>query len=429
MKPRLLKALNVNDRDLLSPAQYRDFIEVQNVQSAVAVQDALRSAHSRYADLFLIDVDMQHTRVPKGLQWGDDVFRLYGPILALPFLDSTGVSAFFPYSSFWGETSVSNNGFVLVAVSILLSQMYGRPFSLSDVQRHISSSVSDERSLVKEAETALLRCLELFRSRLDADDRVQFVDVEPLIERLQDLEASANAERKWPLSLPLTDAEGVLGVDIVVPPHVNESVQLGSLFADSLGFKAPQTPADLTLIFDTLERWKGRSVSRWGDTLYKSVVGALNKCGTRTPLNKAASTTAFVKRGGSAYQVIRLAMEFAWVRAWRDEPQQKRRTTRVHEILGLENPRTGRVDKNAGNRYKRFLGTSSSKKVDVSAEPWRAPFWATYAGVSDAYKLDTNASGTLTPFERSMCIKYAVDELDWDALGNASEQPYPLWMT
>jgi hypothetical protein len=119
-------------------------------------------------------------------------------------------------------------------------------------------------------------------------------------------------------------------------------------------------------------------------------------------------------------------MEFAWVKAWYEAAQDSTMLSasrtrkpklidRVHLLLCLGN--------HPSTKYKRLL-TGDGQKV-IQDIPARLPFKNTYQGVNDAYQLDKDEPSALNTIEKSLCLQYAKEELDWDG----SNPPYPRWMT
>jgi hypothetical protein len=461
---RQLVVLNVNDdpHAELKQSSYANFLDVENANSVETVQQMLHERGGRSADVFLVDIDMEKTAIPAGLEWGHPRFRAYGPLLALPFI-GRGAAAFVPYSGYWGNSAVTNNGFVRVALSLLLTRIFDRPFSLEDVGTYIRESTTEigstilQTSLVQEAGVALTQALEQYRRRLEADENVQFVDVDVTYKRLRDLENQAFLESKgWPLRVPFVDSEGALYLDIRYGASRRDCIQLGSLFADMLSFRAPADQSALTPIYDTLERWKAKSVTARGETLYECVTGILARCQEGVPILSAIKEQSDVVESFNRHQVIRLAMALAWTEAWHvGGLNAQRRTAYVHELLGLGTSGPDEGDARAvtaesrhrgqkrippakeqkrafpTTQYNRLLGKVLKNRIEVSDEPFRTPLRQNYASVAEAYGLnDYEDVGRLTHQEKQECIRYAVEELEWDpsAAGTEPWRPYPRWL-
>src|SRR5690242_18202145 len=64
-------------------------------------------------DLFLIDVDMRdNTTDHEDYDFGDGSAgrKPYGPVLALPYMTVRPTTQFVPYSLYWGDPTVHDNG-------------------------------------------------------------------------------------------------------------------------------------------------------------------------------------------------------------------------------------------------------------------------------------------------------------------------------
>lgn len=462
---RRLGVLNVNDdpQAELPTSEYGEFLDIHNVNSVEAVHELLHEHLARSVDLFLIDIDMEKSFIPEGLIWGTPAFRPYGPLLALPFIGQSS-AVFTPYSGFWGNVAVTDNGFVRVALSLLLTQIHGEPFSLEDVGRYIAKSLAPRdvndgtTSLVQEAGIALETALGQYRKRLTDDNRIQLVDIDRTYSRLAEIDEAAVAANAWPLSVPFADSAGVVDVDVRFGATRRERIQLSSLFADVLSFRPPDSPEVLAPIYEKLREWKAKSVTVLGETLYESVVrGVLARCAKGVAVEKAVEECEFVRAGGNRYQVRRMAMALAWTEAWHQEYQSRpqQRTALVHELLGLRRARKGRARKSAlgsersatspraksakskksrddsSNRYKRLLGKVLKKAVAIIDEPFRAPLRRKYDNVAEAYGLNSlEDPGCLSFQEKCDCQRYAQEELGWDpsALVGKHRKPYPRWM-
>jgi hypothetical protein len=424
---RPLVVLNVNDKEELPPSDYNGLFRIENAKSIARVQKILRANRSRATDLFLIDIDMEAGGHADGLQWGHPVFRAYGPLLALPFLNGRTAAAFVPYSGFWGNPGVTENGFVRVALALLLSHIHDKPFTLTDVGDYVQEAIAateTDAGLLQAAVHALTRALDIYRQQIESDPRIQLVDIDRTIARLKDLDEHAFETDSWPIAVPFRDGAGSVGVDLCYADGSRDSIQVASLFADLLGFAPPADSEAMEPLYTQLKRWKDLSVTCHGATLYETVLEVLDRGIDGVRADCAADESEFVKGGGNRYLLIRLAMEFAWLDAWCHEPNPKKRIEHVHRLLGLAN------NKNRSVVYKRFLGVSERNTVTPSAEQWRTPLKQRIdpKSTNDAYSLDTNDVGTLGPVEKQLCIQYAVERLDWQPSRNLMDPPYPRWL-
>jgi hypothetical protein len=428
-QPRRLVIFNINDRrGQLVLEKGQNFLTVKEVNSYIAAQKLLitsdQSGGGRGGDLFLIDVDFGESDYPKDLEWGvpEDIAP-FGPLLALPFL-SKEVCVFVPYSNYWGVKGVKMNGFVRVAMSLLLAATKREYFTLDEVGEVLESGT--EGDLSQSAKLALEKALKLFRKTLEHSDHIQLLDIEKTYNRLVDLEQAA-FDQGASIAVPFCDAEGTLSVNFSYPPYHFDSIELSSLFADVLDFWPPADQGALTDIFAVLERWKRLSIETDGDTLANTVRSVLEEC-ERFPLPKAIGQVLPAGSSLSEFAVKRIAMEFAWVQAWyqeltsyagEDDAERPSLIKRVHTILGLSELN------NPAIKYRRLLADTSGDTNTVSEEPWRTKFKLVYSNTNDAYQLDANEPSAISPLERAMCIQYAQDVLDWDG----SNPQYPRWMT
>src|SRR6267378_3423206 len=69
---RTLVVLNVNDdpQAQLEIAVYSAFLDIENANSVETVQQMLHQRGNRGADIFLVDIDMEKTAIPRDLDWG-----------------------------------------------------------------------------------------------------------------------------------------------------------------------------------------------------------------------------------------------------------------------------------------------------------------------------------------------------------------------
>ena len=432
--PRKLLVLNVNDlHNQISVQNNQDFVIIKNINSYKAAQglllDSILTGTEHSGDLFLIDVNFQQSEFPRGLQWGSSsTIRPFGPLLALPFVGRE-ICTFVPYSNYWGDSDVSKNGYVLISMSLLLA-LEQQDYVTMDEVREIIEAVGTKGELRNTAQLALNDAMNKFRRNLEQSDRIQLVDVDRTRRRLEALELTYfDLGQKIPV--PFQDAEGVLSIDFAYPPYHSDSIELSSLFADVLEFQPPSESNSLTGIYEVLERWKQKSAEVEDSTLPEAAKRVLEMCEDEgKPIREALTSVAAAYSTLNEEAVIRLAMEFAWVKAWYEEltdheeyrQSRKRKPSliyRVHSILGLIDMQERFI------YYRRLLAETVKKKDEVSNEPWRGPFKKEWANTNDAYQLNIDAPSALTPLERSLCIQYAQDELGWDG----ARWPYPRWMT
>jgi hypothetical protein len=425
--PRRLVAVVIDDRkDSIAERDYVDCVKLDKVASYSDIQEKFmpgkRSTRmSMAADLLLIDVN-QIESMP-----GNDGFDLgprsgvkpLGPLLALPFI-ARDLCVFAPYSNYWGDDAVTKNGFVMLAVALLLSVGGREKVTLEEAREAVERRATVDTS----PQIALIEALRSYRMTL-LGKHVQLVDIGRVYQRLIDLQqVSIDTGRN--LAMPLSDSEGVLSVDFYAPSGEFDRIELSSLFSDELRFRPVLNPIHLDPVIGALEKWKDKSVEYGGPVLFAAVIGALALCEREGRLIGEAVDEVLRREKSTIdrYLLIRVAMEFAWVQAWHemltDHERDNSLIGRVQVILGL------RGHGNESVKYRRLLGASVDGKDVVSKEKWRTPFKENYSGTNDAYQLDHNSPGTLTSSERGLCIQFAQDKLRWD--GTEWNQEYRSWM-
>lgn len=426
-QPRRLVAVVIDDQPgRLSQAQYKDFVKLDKVQGYTDIQRKFNNKHqstraSMVADLLLIDVNLSDNMPPDNMDWGTQPgIKPIGPLLALPFI-ARDLCAFAPYSNHWGNATVTDNGFVVLSVSLLLSVVSRKVIDLEKTRETIKSKA--ESVLVTSPQDALREALQQFRTALVLRP-VQFVDIGRLHQRLSELQQTA-LDVKSPVTMPLRDAEGLLSVDFYLPSGEFDRVELSSLFGDKLDFVSPADPSILHTILGELESWRGNSIEKGGPTLLSAGTEILEIC-YEQEISVRDAAEQLRRKGHSdidRYLLYRVAMEFAWVQAWYEtltfNERDRSMIGRVQTILGLK------AQGNESNRYRRLLGETVDGKDIVSTNRWRKPFKTEFTGTNDAYQLDQNLPGTLTNIERGLCVQFAQDELRWDG----TDPLYPAWMT
>jgi hypothetical protein len=419
--PRRLTAIVIDDKtDNIDPDEYKQFVKLDQVESYIDIQlkfvQGKSTSKSMAADLLLIDVN-QIESMPgdDGFKWtsSPDVKPL-GPLLALPFI-ARDLCAFSPYSNYWRDKSVMENGFVMLSVALLFSVQSRRSFTLNEAREEIEKKATINVS----PQIALREALRNFRALMGR--RVQFVDIGRLYKRLEDLQET-HMQDKREVKIPLRDPE-VLSVDFYLPSGELERIEISSLFADLLDFDPSLDPVKLDRVFSQLQVWRSRSVERSGPTLYEMVRKILSLCEKKGITTAVEEIRDEYRSEIDRYLLKRMTMEFAWVQAWYEELTRLRNDdlsliARVRELLGLK----GQGDESI--KYRRLLGVNTSGKDAVSEGEWRTPFKVSYKTTNDAYQLDHNEPGTLTNMERGYCIQFATEVLRWDG----REIEYRNWM-
>jgi len=467
---RRLRVINIDDFNQLDPELYAPFVEVLPIRSELRAQELLArmsGANRDPIDIFLIDIDMsdnwQHH--PKGLNWGPDQdgvatsLRPYGPLLAVPFLASSAHVICVPYSNWWASPAICENGFVLLSCAFIFSRAYGRAWTLEETRDHIRARITapslgvpsagsvragatevngkakpdegpdaEEESLLQEPEKALRKGLVLLRQELRKAPGVQFVNVEATCRKLAALDEAAQHH-----IVPLTDPDTRTPITIEwVSAQRWEQVEISSLYADVLDFRTETDQVTVRRIAELLQaEFVPQSIENAG-TLYDLSKDALNRCLPQSDapqrldkVLKALKKEVHSRLQPDEWQLIkRLAVLFAWVRAWREEEAPEKRITRVRQYLGF-----GRGQDNATNIYKRLIRGGDTPTVTKGR--WNQPFKKqhSHGKVAEDFNLDVDQPEALTTLESRFCLRFADEELRWLEDSPAPGQKYPRWMT
>lgn len=472
--PRRVRVVNIDDFNQLDPERFAPFIELLPIASELQAQELLaKMCDSDRApiDIFLVDIDMSENwrRLPAGVYWGPDEegentpLRPYGPMLAVPFLMSGAEIIFVPYSNWWGSPAVHSNGFVLLSCAFIFSRVYGGVWTLDRTRDYIRDRFrqpeastadpneaaiavdneeikvdgaapsdepagSDDRSLLLEPEKALRTGLLRLRKHLQKAPGIQFVNVEATCRQLEALD-DAPQDHGMPLRDP--DTGEAISVEWVSARR-RDSVEVSSLYADVLDFGVD---IDHRKILELTRRVQNeiapRSIENVG-TLYDIAKQALAEC-SRDPKSprrldqvlKAKKKEVQIRLTADQWQLIkRLAVLFAWVRAWREEEDSEKRVTCVRSFLGFP-----RGKKGATTSYNRFIrgGDRSTERKGR----WHQPFKRHHKNglASGDFKLDADQPEALCVLESSLCIRYADQELSWIEDSPQGLLKYPRWMT
>lgn len=435
MSCRKLRVIQIEDRsDIhLTPSLYEQYLDLLSPAAEVkALSGQILQNTQGMPDLILTDVDMGEVLDPavRDFEWGATGKVPYGPILALPFLRGARVRAFEPYSAWWSTPEIVNNGFVALSVAMLLAASRGEPVGLDEAKDHIR----DTEHLTADPNVALSRSLLQYRRLLSsrAGRDIQIVDAKYAMERLYMIEEKADDE---PLRLPFADETGTIVVGIQ-QEGMTEWIELTSLFADVLAFRPRIESERLQPIYDQLTTWSKVSIEAQGSTLFDIACSVLKGC------RKPGSTVTRVVDDKmnqlneiDPYLVKRMCVLFAWVSAWYSQPKASQRITRAREVLGYlvevvdpDGKKKQRIHSDVGHLYPRIL--AGQDRIYEGENQARRPFTKTpeKGSLNDAYQLKRNERYDLTNYDRELCRKYALDELDWCPEYNEEDPPYPLWM-
>ena len=423
---RLVRCLQVDD-DPKGIARARGWIDIQHIGDVYDATLGISKGDYLAPDLVLLDIDFSIAPMTNGLQWTPDPLKLYGPILALPFLSSTLRPTVAIYSAYWPE--VKRQGIPLVALSLVLSSELGRPFGVSETIAEIQRR-EDEQELIVHPDVALEHSLPIFRRRLAENS--QLIDISMTLQQLEALvSAAASEEAGFSIATPFrievphksTELGEILSVE-VIPEATGYPIrfQLHSLFADVFDFSDPVCVDDFDEVIAELESWKPHSFDRSEDA-YAAAVNLIKWAYENYPhsIIEGSKHCSYSQRGlREKYRARRLAMILAWVAAWYDkpagvEPDGNQLKSSVHVTVGLH--------KNQSARYRNLLG-KDGRVPSGHVIPERLPlnFWTD--DVSESYSLKQDRLADLSPFERYCAERYATERLGW----LPTEKPYPTWM-
>ncbi len=462
---RKIRVINIDDRNQLNPKQYAPFVDLLPVTSELDAQELLVTMNATNLDpidIFLVDIDMggNWERLPKGLDWGSErdgtapSLRPYGPLLAVPFLGSSPHVIFVPYSNWWASPAVYENGFVLVSCAFILSRIHGRPWTLEETRDHIRAHISlpvagaagpsddlaaesgeataggegnpgaQDDNLLQEAERALHTGLAGLRTALRKTPGIQFVNVHATRNRLAILLDDPIEFH----GVPLADRDDGKPITIEwVSAARWEEVEVSSLYADILDFRTEADRQKVERVSALIEaEFEPGSIANVG-TIYEMAKKALSRCrpdGT-DPVRidhvvRALKAEGKVRLQKDEWQLItRLAVLFAWVKAWEHVAEPEKRIVSVRRHLGFADGEPNRTIV-----YMRlFLGGAKDTK---SKGPWNQPLRKQhlYGTRAEDFTLDADQPEALTPLESRLCQRYADEE--WPV---RPSRRYLKWMT
>jgi hypothetical protein len=432
LEPRKLRIININDQQPGSGDTITDsLVDIVRVRDDQELQQLLVSARKGQPippDVFTIDIDLSESECYRNLEnlnWGtgDGRLRPLGPLLALPFLASGECTAFRLYSSYWTDPGVKRNPFVLLALAVLSAAEDGKIHSIVDAQRRLDTSNSDQYAQL--FEKAMQDGVYLFRQRLKSliqRGRASVDYLEETIERLAALDEMTNASGS--VRLPVSDVKGPLWLQVNWGGVRPERIELSSLFADLF---LPVHGTDKERLRKmAVELRNLTSHFRSGMSEYQVAVDSLEDI-ERGKKRTGEYVLQIIRRKLQGkpeldeWLVRRLVVEFAWVKAWFEEPNPKQRLRSVRDSLGFET-KDGKLDENASKKYTQLI----AGKGEVVNQGWKKPFKPRYQyhGPNEAYQLDQDEPALLSAQEISFCRKYAIDELEWDG----APKRYPAWM-
>jgi len=441
-EPRNLNVLNVDDK----PPSTRGldaYVSFRRIEALLDACKLMLGKRNRLADfpvdLLFCDVNMEEAKEGNTatILWSvkdkEDKLPAYGPLLALPFLSTCSWCQIVPISSYWTSGNVKFNGYVLVALAMILSMIDGTPRSMADAARQIPNWDLGESNPKKMLQKYLpqLRAALLKRR---SEERVTIWGVDRTIECLKQWKQQA-VRTQFREKLPLTlDKEPICLELIDEDTKEVHLIHISSLFSDVLGFAVPTdgVPID-SIIAELRDRWASHSFPLSVKTPYQAARRSLfpflpdagddkseeqrrrvhwkPQPGVDGPWLKLKLTEDYKLNAKSAefFFAVRLAMLFAWVRAWYlvkklHLPQGDMRQN-VYHFLGCTRYSTPQTD------YKRLLGSDDAFGTDQYTRPFRPPERCLKSNgrpdILKGYALDDEDGDiVLSEYEKVLCAHF-----------------------
>ena len=463
IKARNLSVLYIDDRQTFKTDPLASFLTFLNVSSVRSVHEHVlenRSARDKTpVDIILCDVDMsanegQH---PEDVTWGTSADVTsgtsnaipYGPLLALPMLGASSIQEFVPFSSYWQNPEVHNHGFVLIAMSMILTSIHGMSTGLTDTRERIKAI----GGLATDPQSALEFGLSGIRRRildLAKKNDIKIAGVDNVLSGIKDIasrELKANsklASEASPLPLPLQN-EAPLFIELFHGNGQIDRIFVSSLCADLLEFRAPMLENDLQIMLEELKHWEKFSISGVGEDIYSAAVSLLvteleggdhddTPIAESTPIWERVKQTRYCNEtAGDPQFLARITVLLAMTRAWylkRFYPEYSDVMTQVYWFLGIR-------ESSSGSKQQAFKDLMGHRRVYKG--PHVRPFKAKYdeRNPIDKYSLVDDEPADLDDFEKWICRKFVTegdvhpaDEIEpktWDP-DHDPKHPFPRWM-
>jgi hypothetical protein len=458
VNPRHLCVVCVDDSPTNQEAlkEYRNFFEIVSVESigdacTAIIEDRRKDGNRSLVDVFLLDVNMNERAVDHaGLNWGTGRADIvpYGPLLALPFLNVNPLTQFVPYSRFWNESAVKGNGYVLLALSFVLTAIEGREFSLGETHQEIAKRFNKTKFPTE----ALSAGLSMLRKRLLEAAKNSEIVLHNTIKTIEALNELVASEQRVTLPVNRRDIDESISLDWVFQNGDVERIDIFSLFADVLQFKTSPTAQAILEVVELLEDYAKRSVRtavHGDDLLYEAAKEVLTRCARYTGEanileSEVAAHPFVVKKSGDPYLLTRIVMLFGWAVAWHERIFLARSETK-ETWKDLFYTATDKNVTSFNKQFVRYLGEDYGETVSYALHrtPFRACDPARRSFVAESYSLDLDEPGFLRPIDRRLCQRFARDYLHIfrrEALGETSHlEPWsgqklarhrhPRWMT
>jgi hypothetical protein len=478
---RNLRLLYINDEPEISDAIF-DFITVDVIPNFATITELVLSSRfvSRYnaIDFVFCDVNMERDAEAHSddIRWNvvnpsREPILAYGPLLAVPFLFSAPWCQFVPFSAFWTNPEVKNNGYTLLALALILTIINGQRKSTEDARREIERWASDatEVNSWRSIHTALQQLRERIVLGCNRGE-ITLNGVDTTLSQLKTWKTIGGECGFSGQRIPFEIDGETICVEISYDhhpsrTHVVDRINVSSLFADILHFRKPDNQEPIDAIVRILENWtKLGSVIPWQSKDPYNVARQLlfqylpdstkddykQKRGAflAMPLKEKLELVYGVRENNKQfYWIIRLAILFSFTRAWYlvghyDGYDVKKL---VFHFLGVDRPvKSGRETTNPITPFKRLLGVTRDNNTFVGEghrRPFKHPSQCLRSGTTEidsysAYCLDDDDQpAALSASERALCIRFVTDgavhpddEEEQDRT-NWRREHFPRWMT
>lgn len=443
-------------------------IEIIRLESLSDVQDMLIGGERPPADLIVCDVNMEKRELdhPEEVIWGaEGALPGYGPLLALPFLRSEIICEFAAASSWW--IRVRNDGYVLVAIALLLSVISRRPYGLQEARAWIDEQVQAREVLLKRAAggsptadalgnpepgiTISAGLVGLRRKLVAACEQSRLT--------ISGLETTLQALRSWKRGKLVEEDGGPARIELLYPDR-SDSIALNSLFADVLSFAEVPDAGQVDQIASELQAWIDRDTCfqfpRTTDLYEHAAQLLINRLPQKRDLKPKTSSLSNglkerARAAGNAtgldqHLLIRTTIIFAFLRAWYFERILVGIYDAAEGTFNLMDWAYWFLDIHPRNRphnpFNRLLGAEINKRIYISTERHRHPFDSSAKSVFAAYSaLKSNKRLDLTAAEKSLGRRFiadatrffprgvkAQDKKVWEPHLEDQMMAYPAWL-
>ncbi|HRI06335.1 MAG TPA: hypothetical protein PKW35_00895 [Nannocystaceae bacterium] len=448
-----LHFLVVDDEPAIAEDAFFDRIKVVPIFSYADVTERLGAgADLDPVDIFCFDLNLRRSHnnrfETEDIYWVISGSTLpYGPLLALPFIQPGRMGVFVPYSAHWKDPAVTQNGFVLTSLALLLSAFKATPLTLRDVNKIL---LGDEQ-FPTHTMGAVRYGLEKWREGLYHED-VVISGVMECLESLEQLKVDVTRTGVGLKNLSIGEQALMICVERA---DFREEFLLESVFADILQNCAIIGLPQLTAIADQLKLM----VKKLGDRLevqlpcLEQMTVILARFGEQKGRSLKKEKERVVEEINKIFEedhkklpppgwdglIIRLLVGMAWVDEWYvrcggKDPQDPSSKGAKRMVAASSLRRMGHTMQtsmkmsvrkrlglpNAPQDYKRlFFGNNFEEGKKTR---WGRPFRSDVEDEADQASLHTYDNALLYPIERIFLREYATS-LGWD---NPSD--LPAWL-